>query len=381
MKKIRCRLLGAAFLIAGLANLACEGPDQPVYGPNHPDPNPTGLAAATVESISPDTGYLRDIVTIRGSGFNEKPEFNLVLFGNKKAEVISVSPTELKVIAPNKSDETVNVRVAIKGSEFWSNEAEFTFLPTITTLDEEISWPNGVAVDEMGNVYVGSANDGVIYRITPEGEKTTFAEVPVSGSIHFGPNKYLYVCVKGEGKIVRISPDGGTVEDVVTVDAPVDFTWDKNHNFYVMSDVAGVYKIVGSDTVRVATIGSGKNVRVFNDHLYVNDIWNSTILSFPITAEGLGEEEVVIETDSPSTLEFDAEGTLYYAQAWETSLYTLRADGSEEVLYEGELMTPMRYSAFKGKYIYLVYPGWADIGAVMRVYIGIDAAPDYGIMP
>ncbi len=381
MKKIRCRLLWAAFLIAGLAALACDGPDQPVYGPNHPDPNPTGLAAAQVESISPDTGYLKDVVTIRGTGFNPEADLNLVLFGNKKAEVVAVNATELQVLAPNLSDATVKVRVAVKGSEFWSNETEFTFLPTIETLDEEISWPNGVAVDEAGNVYVGSANEGVIYRITPEGEKSAFASVAVSGSIHFGPNHYLYVCAKQEGKIVRVSPDGGTVEDVVSVDAPVDFTWDKEHNFYVMSDVAGIYKIVGGDTVRLATIGSGKNVRVFNDHLYVNDIWNSTILSFPITAAGLGEGETVIETDSPSTLEFDAEGTLYYAQAWETSLYTLKADGSEEVLYDGELMTPMRYSAFKGKYIYLVYPGWADIGAVMRVYIGVEAAPDFGIMP
>ena len=381
MKKIRCRLLLAAFLIAGLSGLACEGPDQPVYGPNHPDPNPTGLEAAQVEAITPSTGYLKDIVTIRGTGFNPEPEFNLVLFGGKKAEVISVSATELQVRAPNFSDETVNVRVAIKGSEFWSNEAEFTFLPTTATLDEEISWPNGVAVDDDGNVYVGSANDGVIFRITPEGEKSTFAEVGVSGSIHFGPNKYLYICQKGESKIVRVSPDGGTVEDVVSVSGPVDFTWDKNHNLYVMADGLGIFKIVNNDTVRVATIGSGKNVRVFDDHIYVNDIWEGKILSFAITAEGLEEGEVVIETDSPSTLEFDAEGTLYYAQAWETSLYTLTPDGGEEVLYDGELMTPMRYSAFKDKYIYLVYPGWGDIGAVMRVYIGVEAAPEYGIMP
>ena len=381
MKKIHCRLLLAPFLIAWLAGLACEGPEQPVYGPNHPDPNPTGLTAAQVESISPETGYLKDVVTIHGSGFNEKPEFNLVLFGDKKAEVVSVTPTELKVRAPNKSDETVKVRVAIKGSEFWSNEAEFTFLPTTAVLDEEINWPNGVAVDDEGNVYVGSANEGIIYRITPDGTKSPFAEVAVNGSIHFGPNKYLYVCTKGENKIVRISPDGGTVEDVIEVDAPNDFTWDASHNMYIVSEGIGIYKVVDNEPVLMAEFGSGKNVRVFGDRIYANDIWEGKILSFAITAEGLGEGEVFLETESPSTLEFDTEGTLYYAQAWETSLYTLTRDGGEEVLYEGELMTPMRYSAFKGKYIYLVYPGWADIGAVMRVYIGVEGAPEYGVTP
>lgn len=381
MKSKRSRLFLAAFLLAGFAFLACEGPDQPVYGPEHPDPNPTGLTAARIDSLAPSIGYLRDIVTIHGSGFNPEAEFNLVLFGSKKAEVVSVTANEIKVVAPNLADETVPVRVAIKGSEFWSNQTDYTFLPTLTTLDEEISWPNGVAVDDDGNVYVGSANDGVIHRIAPDGSKSTFAEVAVSGSIHFGPNKYLYVCLKGEGKIVRISPDGGTVEDVIEVDAPNDFTWDANHNMYIISEGVGIYKVVDNALVLLAEVGSGKNVRVFNGYIYANDIWNGTILRYAITPSGLGEEEVVLETESPSTLEFDAEGTLYYAQAWEVSLYTLKADGSEEVLYDGQLMTPMRYSAFKGKYIYLVYPGWADIGMVMRAYIGVEGAPEYGVMP
>lgn len=381
MKSTQSRLVLAAFLLAGFAFLACEGPDQPVYGPEHPDPNPTGLTAARIDSIAPSTGYLRDIVTIHGSGFDPEADYNLVLFGSKKAEVVSVTTTEIKVVAPNLADATVPVKVAIKGSEFWSNPSDYTFLPTLTTLDEEISWPNGVAVDDDGNVYVGSANEGVIYRIAPDGSKSVFAEVAVNGSIHFGPNKYLYVCLKGEGKIVRISPDGGSVEDVIEIDAPNDFTWDANHNMYIISEAVGIYKVVDNAPVLLAEVGSGKNVRVFGDHLYANDIWNGTILRYAITPTGLGEEEVVLETDSPSTLEFDAEGTLYYAQAWEVSLYTLKTDGSEEVLYDGELMTPMRYSAFKGKYIYLVYPGWADIGMVMRAYIGVEGAPEYGVMP
>jgi sugar lactone lactonase YvrE len=381
MKSKRSRLVLALSLLAGVVFLACEGPDQPVYGPGHPDPNPTGLVAARVDSVSPSTGYLKDVVTIHGSGFNADPDYNLVLFGSKKAEVVEVTSNEIKVIAPNLSDATVQVKVAIKGSEFWSNQTEYTFLPTLTTVDEEISWPNGVAVDDDGNVYVGSANEGIIYRIAPDGGKTAFAEVAVSGSIHFGPNKYLYVCEKGENKIVRISPDGGSVEDVIEVDAPNDFTWDANHNMYIISEAIGVYKVVDNAPVLLAEVGSGKNVRVFGDHLYVNDIWNGTILRYAITADGLGEAEVALETDSPSTLEFDTDGTLYYAQAWEISLYTLKSDGSEEVLYDGQLMTPMRYSAFKGKYIYLVYPGWADIGMLMRAYIGVEGAPEYGIMP
>jgi hypothetical protein len=379
MKNTFSRLFLALFFSLGLSYFACEGPDQPVYGPDHPDPNPTGFQPARVDSISPTTGYLKDIVSIYGSGFNLFPAYNLVIFGTKLAEVVSATDNLLKVRAPNLADMAVPVRIAVKGSEFWSNETEFAFLPTLETIDEEIVWPNGIAVDDDGNVFVGAAQDGIIFRITPTGEKSEFAQAPVNGSIHFGPNHFLYVCEKAENKIVRISPDGSTIEDVVSIKGPVDFTWDADHNLYIVSDAVGVFKLVGSDTVRLADVASGKNCRVFGDHLFVNDIWNNTILSWPITATGLGDAEVVLETDSPSTLEFDANGLLYFCKAWETSLFVINAEGAEEVLYEGELMTPMRYTAFKNKTMYIVFPGWQDVGGVIKAYIGVQQAPDYGI--
>jgi TPP-dependent 2-oxoacid decarboxylase len=78
-------------------------------------------------------------------------------------------------------------------------------------------------------------------------------------------------------------------------------------------------------------------------------------------------------------VELDSEGTLYYTPAWETSLYTLKADGTEEILYEGELMTPMRYLTFHDKTMYIVYPGWGDVGMVMSAYIGVQQAPNHGL--
>jgi len=374
------RLFTVLILLLGVVYIACEGPDQPEYGPDHPDPNPTGLNPAVVTAVNPPAGYLKDIIEIDGTGFDLTPANNFVLFGTKTGEVVAATATRLQVRAPMLSDEEVKVRVAIKGSEFWSNEADFTFLPALATIDEEISWPNGIAVDDDGNVFVGSANDGVIFRITPEGEKTEFAQVPVNGSIHFGPNHWLYVCAMGEGKIVRISPDGGTIEDVVSIESPVDFTWDANHDLYIVANGQGVFKLVGEEAVQLAEVENGKNCRVFGTHLYVNDIWGGTIIRWPITAEGLGEVETVLETDSPSALEFDVNGLLYFCKAWETSFYVINAEGKEEVLYEGELMTPMRYTAFKGKNCYFVYPGWGDVGGVMKAYIGVEQAPDYGTM-
>jgi len=362
-----------------LMTSGCEAPQDPIYGQGRPDPNPTGVAAAQLTAIDPPEGFLRDVVTISGSGFDPTADLNFVTFGNQTGAVMSASATELKVRAPNISDDTVSVRVAVKGSEFWSNTLDFRFKNTKDVINEDIPWPNGVDVDDEDNVYVGSAGDGVIYKITADGERTTFAEVAVNGSIRFGPNGFLYVCAKGEGKILRISPDGGTIEDVAEVTDPVYFDWDAGKNLWIIANGVGIYRLdTGNGLTEADTLSSAKSLRVFGNNLYVTNIWKAQIVKYDITATGLANREVVLEPDSPAGIEFDAEGTMYYTPAWETSLYTLSADGTEGILYEGELMTPMRYITFFKKYIYIVYPGWGDVGAVMRVYIGVEQAPNYG---
>ncbi len=363
---------------------ACEGPSQPKYGPENPDPNPTGKAAAVVDEVSPQEAFFNETITIKGSGFATRPEFNFVAFGTKVAPVLEATANELKVKAPLFNGDSVQVRVGVRGSELWSNSVDFVFkalAPEI--IDEEIPWPNGVDVDADGNVYVGSAAEGIIYKITPEGEKSEFAEVPVNGSIRFGPQQYLYVCVKGESKIVRVSPDGATVEDVVELDAePVYFDWDADRNLYIVGNDVGIFRLDPSGGLTLQdSVGSPKSCRVFGNHLYVTNIWDGQILRYEITPDGLTGKEVFLEGDSPISLELDAEGTLYYALAWESTLYLKKTDGSDEVMYEGELEAQMRYWAFHGKYLYLVFTG-ADAesaGRVFKVYVGAENAPNYGL--
>ena len=367
-------------LFAWLIFTACEAPNQPTFTAEN-DPNPTGMSAATISAVNPEEAYLKDIITISGTGFNTTQELNMVAFGTKTAKIITASATELKVQAPNISGETVPVKVAIKGSEFWSNEVDFTFKPSVETLSEEINWAMGVEADDDGNVYVGSAADEMIYKISPDGSQSEFASLPMKGAIGWGPDNYLYVCEMDEGKIVRISPDGSTIEDYVEAEGAVDFDWASNGNMYIVQNWgSGISMFDGSAVTLVSEYeGELKSCRVFGEYLYVAAVWDGAILKFPITADGLGDAEVVFEGDSPVGIEFDSEGTMYYTLAWETSLYTMKDDGSEEVLYEGELMTPMRYITFHNKAMYIVFPGWGEVGAVMKAYIGVEQAPNYGL--
>ena len=364
----------------GLMFIACETPNQPTYGGNNPDPNPTGQPAPTLTSINPQEGYLKQIVTIEGSGFNTVPEYNFVAFDKKEAEVLSATATELEVKTPNIADTTIKVKVAIKGSEFWSNTLDFTFKSVLSVISDEINWPMGVEADDQGNVYVGSATDEVIYKFDSEGNMSVFAEVPVSGSIGWGPGGYLYIAQSWEEKIVRVSSDGQTVEDYLTdIETPVDFDWDSNGNMYICSNDAGFKMYDGSSITHLADIGGGaKSCRVYGTAVYLTNIWDGQIMKFPIIEGGVGPAEIIYEGDSPVGLEFDEEGTLYFTEAWEMTLYTLTQDGSSETLFEDQLMTPMRYLTFHDKILYAVYPGWGEVGEVMSIYIGVEQAPNYG---
>jgi sugar lactone lactonase YvrE len=384
--KFKITMVILAFTIFMVLMIACEGPDQPTYNENN-DPNPTGNPAAVISSLSPTEGFLKDVITINGSGFNTTPEYNLVAFGTQVANCISASATKLEVIAPNLSDETVNVKMAVKGSEFWSNELEFTFYNTLEVIDEEIVWPNGVAVDDNDNVYIGSADEGIIYKIDPDGNKTEFAEVPISGSMEFGPENYLYICAQGEGKIVRVSPDGNTIEDVVEVESPIDFDWDANGDMYIVSnwieaeEMGGIFRYdTGGNLTQLVTLGSCKCLRIFENILVVSDIWEGNILRYDITASGLENETVILSDFTALGIEFDANGMLYFTHAWEETLYFMEPEeGAEmQVMYDGQLMTPMHYLTFYKKKMYIVYPGWGDVGMTMSAYIGVDQAPNYG---
>ncbi|GAK57805.1 hypothetical protein U27_04772 [Candidatus Vecturithrix granuli] len=71
-----------------------------------------------------------------------------------------------------------------------------------------------LVVDSADSLYAGTAPDGLIYKITAEGGQTTFfmTEDHYVWSLVFGANDILYAGTGGTGKIYRILPDGaGTV--------------------------------------------------------------------------------------------------------------------------------------------------------------------------
>jgi sugar lactone lactonase YvrE len=354
---------------------------------SYEDPNPANAGTPVLNLVNPANGVAGDTIVISGNGFNTNPAYNFVSFGTECGTVISSTNNELKVVLPNIQNKTVQVKVSVKGSVYWSNAADFVFRNVVEIIDEGIADPTGVAVDEYGNVYVGSIADRTIYKITTDGQKSVFvSDVDVDGAIHFGPNNYLYACMQNSNKIVKISADGSVVEDFLAAPGnPIDFDWDKNGNLYVVMNWDGIYKADSDGNLTsVASVSDALTCRVFEDFLYVCNSWSGNVIKFSITSSGELEEATRYSAgETTMGIEIDQNGTVYYDRYWKTSLYSIDSDGNEKVLFENQLVSPMRYLCYQGKTIYAVQnegvdSGGGNTGQVIKMYVGVKQAPNYG---
>lgn len=112
-------------LVLSVTSISCDGDKLGSYS----DPNPiTTVTAPVLNSINPDSGMANDTVTITGTGFNTNPDNNFVSFESSSGTVVSSTSTELRVVLPDITNDTVNVKIGVKGCVYWSNSVKFLIL-------------------------------------------------------------------------------------------------------------------------------------------------------------------------------------------------------------------------------------------------------------
>lgn len=385
--------IAALFMAAALAVMTgCEyDVAQPLWYQDF-----TAPSSPQITSIEPDAVARAGVntITIRGENFATGEGANIVYFGAATADVFETSATAIKVYRPNLATDSCDVKVVSNGAFLIAK------YPKQYKIDPVVEEYGGfrdnlalsvVAVDQAENLYVVETGSRNIYKITPDGGKTTLgraSRAPTDGRI--GPDGRFYLpgnnraidvvdLTTGEatqwlrlpaGKVVKYGDfdangyfyTGGIRTDLVIV-AP-DLT----------TTVAGIYPTSGTTEI----IG----VRVYNGYVYVatrtSATGPATIWRHTLDASGnLGPQEMVIDMETTqfasstiSAIMFSANGTMYLAtdSPEDPILIVDPTTKNVEILYKGILAPYCKQFCWgAGTYFYMI-SGDTNLGQVWTIF-------------
>jgi sugar lactone lactonase YvrE len=289
----------------------------------------TYLQALTITSLDIVQGGFNTTITITGTGFSTIPSHDQVFFNNKAATVISATATQvvatvpvgagtgavtMKVVQSNATGPTFTYQLLAVVSTFAGN----TFGSADGTgLAASFGYPNNMAIDATGNLYVADEFNGSVRKITPAGVVTTVAKgFNHPAGVAIDANGTIYVGDKGNNIIRKISTTGvvsilagsgsagaanGTGTNA-TFDTPLGMTTDASGNVYVSDGNNNLIRKITPAGVVTTFAGNG-TIGAVNG--------NSTTASF----------------NAPFGLAMDASGTMYVADTYNNLIRKISATG------------------------------------------------------
>ena len=145
---------------------------DPDYEPSKPDP--------VITSISPTDGYLAgvDSVIVTGENFATSTDSVIINFGGSAGVIKSATTTQLVVRPGTKWGEDLEVKVGVRGAEFFSNAFAYDLFQPFgfySGVDGSNEPTSPVAVDAQNNIYTIINTNGIIRytMISPDGSITT----------------------------------------------------------------------------------------------------------------------------------------------------------------------------------------------------------------
>jgi hypothetical protein len=227
-----------------------------------------------------------------------------------------------------------------------------------------------LAVNTNGNLFVTSHLEGKIYRITPNGEKTVFAEIKGKpAGIAFGENGELVVTGFGEndsanvflisrtGKVIATSKIEGAIflNGIVRIkknryliaDSYRGAIWEfnsKTKEYKIWSEAEEFKRADEKDQT------PGLNgVRIFNDELYVTNTQQRKLFKIKLDKKGgaSGKPELFAANLNGDDFAIDEAGNLYVTTHIFNSVVRVAPDGTKTVVAEaGEGVTGSTALAF-----------------------------------
>ncbi|MHB0912812.1 MAG: SpoIVB peptidase S55 domain-containing protein [Armatimonadota bacterium] len=183
--------------------------------------------------------------------------------------------------------------------------------------------------DAEGNLYAGSGNHGIVYKIAPDGTAEELLDTPELAvySLAMDSEGNLYAGTSPNGMVYKIAPDG---ESEVLYDADEKYITalaaDSVGNVYAATgDACKVYKIAPDGTATTALSTSENHALALavdgEDNLYVGTGTNGII--YELTPAGGVSVLYDAKEDSVTALAIDAEGALWAGTSPKGVVYKL----------------------------------------------------------
>ena len=187
---------------------------------------------------------------------------------------------------------------------------------SITEFTDTIAGPGGIAVDNDGNIYIAELLGSSIYKITPSGEKITFATVNANAKYSLlVVESTLYISYYGLNKITKIdlnNPSAGETDFIASIINPTGMVV-KDGYIYVAQYVPNkVSKINLSDstvsdyvtgTVRPFSLGFASNGDLYianYDDKYLSRYSNSVLTT-----------NIQVFAEHPTSIKIDKNDNIY----------------------------------------------------------------------
>ena len=225
----------------------------------------------------------------------------------------------------------------------------------------------GLAIAPSGNMYVGAAYEGEIYRVTPDGTVSTFADlvpnpddaymlgfvvagdgtlyVAIIGANVLSMNGVWQVDAQGHASLAMAIPSTAPWASI-----PNALTFDERGNLYVTDSATGSVWRMGTDGIVDMWVQDslleplaffGANGISYRDNsLWVLNTEAGSITEIPIRCDGSpGKPRTFVQSDllvGADGGQFDVAGNMYVCNIWTNELFRVTRTGQLSVIITAE---------------------------------------------
>lgn len=364
-----------------------------------------------ITKLNPDKAALAGVnyITIAGENFSEVAEKNKVYIDGYQAEIVNHSDTSIRIRRPNRSGDSMLVKVTVFGAIEIAEYGPYNIDPVFSLYGKFLSSVElgATVVDKNENVYIFENNTPTryIYKITPDGERTILGSNPILSMVYdaiVGPNGNIFIFMK-QREIYQLDLASGadTIGVWTSVTKRVSLgDFDSFGNLYTTGARKTDLTVVKSD-LSSRLLGLYANdeifwIRVHENFVYVlvelatSDeanpklaIWRHVILD---SDGNLGDRELVLDwsksgefaESNPKTFTFSDDGNIYIGTDYVHPIMFFDPDnGKKDIVYKGILSSSAENLVWgNGNYLYMILgrPDWN----LLRIDMGSPANRDFG---